>query len=286
MEEIQSIKKEEYVQVKIQPLLSCLIMDAEEIILLKHINKVLINKFINHPMHYQNSLDVEEVVGEGLDRYYNELLSYNKLYLSYRNGNGVQFFQSYFGKDGNSSYEMHKTLPIFHEEPTTTCIMSREEVEKYFNPLEYDGMYIMDINGIISYAYNKKDGIVINSDIIPSDEKIIIADKEKRKFDNKERCILKVNYDNWNQTFEPKSIKDIKNIKIWGGALNGYTDFLVTVKDGKFDVKWFRLKFLEQDKFQLDISPIYVSEPNQEDILEHDQHYPFEPDTKRILVNK
>jgi len=51
MEQLQKInEKNEYCHLLINPLLSCLIMDTEEIILLKYLNKLLINKYRNHPM--------------------------------------------------------------------------------------------------------------------------------------------------------------------------------------------------------------------------------------------
>lgn len=287
MEELrEKNKKDENFQILINPLLSCLVMSADEIILLKHISKVLVNKYPNYASQNEFSLEEEK------EDYQKLLLSYNKLYLGYRNnGAGIQFFQYYAVKDGNRNYVYNKTLPFHERGKLFTQIMTREETEQLFNPLKYDSMYIMDVNGIIYYAYNKKDGYVIHKTIIPSDEEIINLEKKKRELNNKEACILRKDYEKYEQTFEQKKIEDIKDIQIFGGALfPEYKVLLVTSKEGKFDIRWFSLHFLEKDKFQFNYVPIGVLVPNQEDLLKYAQSNLVEEipeaNIERVLINK
>lgn len=287
----QKYCKEEFTQLMINPLLTCLIMNAEEIILLKYGNKVLINKFTSHPMRNKFPRSNIEIFEDEENTFYKELFSYNHLYLGYRNkGGGIQFFQNYFVKEDNRCLIQNKSLPIFQKEPTITRIMNRKEIEEYFNPLDYDAMYIMDRNGIISYAYNKKDGTVIKTNLIPNDEQIIELDRKNRTLRNKVACMANENYNDYEKKYNPRNLEKIKNIKIFGGVIGNFADFLVTVKDSKFDVKWFSLHFLEKDKFQLDFSPIFVLETNQEDILRYAESNPIEevlePSIKRVLINK
>ena len=42
---------------------------------------------------------------------------------------------------------------------------------------------------------------------------------------------------------------------------------LLTVKDDKFDLKWFRIDFIEKDKFRLTSSPINIIEPTIDDVI-------------------
>lgn len=249
MQELQERNKN--FEILVNPLLSCLIFDAEETILLKYMNKILINKY---PFNDNNNNN----------EYYNLLLDYNKLYLGYRNnGEGIQFFQYYAIKSGNKSYVYHKTLPFHEKGKLFTQIMTRKETEELFDPLKYDSMYIMDVNGIIYYAYNKKDGYIINKTIIPSDEEIIDLDIKKRE--------------------------EIKDIKIFGGVIfSEYKVLLVTSKDNKFDVRWFSLHFLEKDKFKFNYAPILTTVPNQNDILSYIGNNSLDENSnqnlKRILI--
>lgn len=271
MQELQERNKN--FEILVNPLLSCLIFDAEETILLKYMNKILINKY-----PFNNN------------EYYNLLLDYNKLYLGYRNnGEGIQFFQYYAIKSGNKSYVYHKTLPFHEKGKLFTQFMTRKETEELFDPLKYDSMYIMDVNGIIHYAYNKKDGYIINKTIIPSDKEIIDLDTKKRDINNKMVFILREKDKNYEQIFTRKKIEEIKDIKIFGGIIfTEYKVLLVTSKDNKFDVRWFSLHFLEKNKFKFNYAPILTTVPNQDDILSYiENNSPDEnsnQNIKRILI--
>ena len=51
---------------------------------------------------------------------------------------------------------------------------------------------------------------------------------------------------------------------------------LLTVKNGKFDLKWFRIDFISKDKFKLTTSPIAVIEPTIDDVITYSSNYDIE----------
>lgn len=278
--------KEDAVQLVINSKLSTLLFNVEEIILLKYGNCIF-DQYQNYKMNEQLPNLSESVQKDG---YFTELFSYNKLYLNFiNNGGGVQFFKHYVMKEQEKSYALSESLPLWERNSTMSMIMNREEVEKYFNPLEYDAMYIMDVNGIITCAYNKKDDFLINQTLIPTDEQIIEKELEKRTFTNKASCMINESYKNWSKYEEEKRIEEIKNLRLFGGIFRNNRDLLVTIKNGKLNVKWFALYFLEQDKFEFSYSDIPALEPNREDILKEIAKGNVEeieaPNTlKRILI--
>lgn len=277
--------QEDFVQLAINPKLGTLLFNVEEIILLKYGNCIF-DQYQNYKMREQLSISSESIQKEG---YFTEFFSYNKLYLSFtNNGEGIQFLKHYAIKEQEKSYIISESLPLLERNGRASSIMNREEVEKYFNPLEYDALYIMDVNGIIICAYNKKDGFAIKQTIIPSEEQIIKKELDKRTFTNKASCMISENYTNWQKSFKEKGIEEIKKLKLFGG-LFGNCDLLVTIKNGKLNVKWFELYFLEQDKFEFSYSDIPVLEPTREDILKEIEARNIEeieePSTlKRILI--
>lgn len=250
-----------------------LIMDTDEIILLKIGNNILINKYTNHPSRYLFPYsDNERNSVTPYSSNYNELFEYNKLYLNYRGSiREYNFHKNYFVKGTNRALFLKESLSVDdrnndnHKE-----YLTRNEVEKVFDDKQYDSMYIIDKNGNILYAKSKKDGCIIKEKIILSDNEIIELEAERRISNIKialmstgnRDAILDVDHKN-------KKIEDIKNLNLYGGMFNKYGHLLITSKDGQFNMKWFSLDFIEQNKFRLTTSPIPVIEPTIDDIINY-----------------
>ena len=207
----------------------------------------------------------------------NIIFEYNKPYIDFIfsiHGYGVQ--QNFFFKGTNRALYTNKPLPI---DERYLCgkeeinILTRKEIEDFFNKDNYESMYIIDVNGRILFANNKVNGLVIDREIIPSDEEIVqLALRDSIGNYNIVKALNNKDDNNvhYNKAYIPKTIDKIQNLKLYGGfLLHTYCNMLLTVKDGKFDLKWFRVDFIEEDKFKLTTTNISVIEPTVDDLINY-----------------
>lgn len=116
--------------------------------------------------------------------------------------------------------------------------------------------------------------------VIPSDEEIVKMELRDRIGDyNIARAINPENdtTENYQRANAPKTIEEIKDFKVYVPAhFAKYSDMLLTVKDGKFDLKQFRIDFIEKDKFKLTSSPIRIVEPTIDDVIQFFSNHEIE----------
>lgn len=235
-----------------------LVINSNEIILLKIGDKTLINKYIDN-----QNLDNNSYVG---------LFEYDKMYLDFKGFNDKFYLHShYFIKKNDCTLNFMDELSVNNNLVNRQVnILNREEIEDLFNSSNYDSMYVINKSGTVLYANNKLDGSVIDRKLIPSDNDIvdIVLNKEKGKriFSKIEGLDL--------DTDKPilNSINEIKDLKIYGSSIwpfSEYSDILILSKDGKFDIKWFDLYFIEKDKFKLTTRDINISNPDMQIIYEY-----------------
>lgn len=248
-----------------------LIIDADEIVLLKNGRNVVVNKYVNHPSRDLFPFSKCASHSDDIGGYHNELFEYDKIYLNFINTNiGIRIRIYKFFKDNNCTLFCDESLSLDERTLSDNVLeLSRNETEDIFNSDNYDSMYIVDKSGSILYASNKKDGIVIDRNLIPSIQEIVKMDKEDRESLYKLARMSMGNYENLNKVHQFKSIDDINNLKVYGPVLSflsKYAHFLITSKDGKFDVKLFKLDYLEKDKFRLTTASVPVLEPTLDDV--------------------
>lgn len=213
------------------------------------------------------------------------IFEYNKPYIDFIVSiHGYGASQKYFFKGTNRALYLNEPLTIderYAFENREIEILNREEIEERFNKDNYDAMYIVDTYGKVLFANNKVNGLVVGDKIIPSDDEIVKWDLDNRIADfNIMRLITNSarNEERFKIAHTPRTIDEIQNFKLYGGSiLRTYSHMLLTVKNGKFSLKWFRIDFEEKDKFKLTTSPISVNEPTVDDII----NYTREDDKRR-----
>lgn len=258
---------------------SHLIVSADEIILLKIGSRVLVNKYANHPS--RNLFPYHEK--EQNDRnHFTELFEYNKTYLNFRGSvGGFSFYKDYFFKGSERALHLKEPLPVDERYAVEDSVeLDRQEIERIFDSSNYDSMYVLDRNGRILFARNDKDNIRIGKNVIPSDDEIVAMELESRTGDyNIARALNPENdtTENYYKATTPKTIDEIRDFKVYGPFIFGkYSDMLLTTKDGKFDLKWFRIDLIENGRFRLTTSPIDIVEPNVDDVLSYSENHNVE----------
>lgn len=256
-----------------------LIVSADEIILLKVGDKVLVNKYVNHPS--RNLFPYHEKEKNDW-QHFTELFEYNKTYLTFRGSiGGFRFHKYYFFKGRDRALWLEEPLPVDERCAMENSVeLDRHEIEKIFNSDNYDSMYVIDINGRISFARNDKDKIHIGKNVIPSDNEIVKMELKSRKGDYSIAKAINPDNDtteNYQKANTPKTIEEIKDFKVYGPAhFAKYSHMLLTVKGGKFNLKWFRIDFIEKGKFRLISSPISIVEPTIDDVIQFSSNYEIE----------
>lgn len=268
---------------------SChLIISADEIILLKVGDKIIVNKYTNHPS--RNLFPYSEK--EQIDcHHFTQLFEYNKTYLNFRASvRGLSAHQEYFFKGSNRALWLTKPLSIDDRNQIEDSVeLSRQEIEEIFNSNNYDSIYVIDKSGIISFARNDKDKVCIGKKVIPSDEEIVEMELSSRKQTYRTARMLNPQTDtteNYEKANTPRTIDEIRDFQVCGPMLfSTYSHMLLTVKDGQFDLKWFKIDFIEKNRFRLTISPITIVEPTIEDVLSYSGyiHYTPEPSQPSML---
>lgn len=233
----------------------CLIINKDEIIYLKTGYNVIIDKTLS--MNNKPQFDYDNYIN--FEKETPVLYEYNKLYIKIDSTffRDYCFSQQYFFRGTNRALYLDSVISSDNVKTNDKeVILNRKEIEQIFNKDMYDGMYIIKHDGIVKYCSNKTNGLVIDKKIIPSDEEII-----KLSLNNE------------------LTIDDIKNIPIYGSNLIwDYNDMLLIVNNGKFELKWFRIEFIEKDKFKLVTRDIPIIEPTVDDLLNY--HIKKENQTK------
>ena len=212
----------------------------------------------------------------GIDRHEVPIIyEYNKQYLDFvENHIGTGAKQNYFFKGTNRALHVEDYLHIderYTYSGNESYEVSRGKIESIFNKDNYDAMYVFAA-GKLRYAYTKKDGLVLNNlvngdNIIPTDEEIIKLELEDRLGDYNILKVMGHARKIENKDREPKTIDEITNFKLYGGFLRNFVHMLLTVKNGKFNLMYFRIEFLEKDWFKLTTYQIPVIEPTVDDII-------------------
>lgn len=88
--------------------------------------------------------------------------------------------------------------------------------------------------------------------------------KEQEKYKNYDEP-----YKNIENATMPKTIAEIRNFIVYGptGFSTCY-NLLLTSKDGKFNLRWVKIAFIEKDKFKLTTEPISIIEPTIDDVIQ------------------
>ncbi len=249
-----------------------LITSADEIILLKIGDKVLVNKYINHPKRDFFPYNEKE---QNDKEHFTELFEYNKTYLNFRFSvrRGFSVYKDYFFKGSKRALWLEESLQVddrYAQEKFTE--LNRNSLERIFDSSNYDSMYVIDINRGIIFARNDKEKIHIGENIIPSNDKIVKMDLEKRQVNYSiSKALTDGNYteESYQEANTPKTVDEIKNLKIYKplSFFSKYSHLLLTIRDGKFDLTWFRIDFIEKDKFKFTFSPITITEPTVDDVM-------------------
>lgn len=258
-----------------------ILMDDKEILFLKSKGEVLINKYIDNPdksnFTFQQIKYSRPFYIEWNSERYNEIFNYNKPYLMFEISNdGYRFGEYYFLKDGDGAFFIKESLPS--EVETIELDFNRKELEQFFDCNNYDAMYIINREGHIKFASNKKDGEVISGNIIPNEDEIV--DLEYDNSIRKETLynMFRVVENSDNKQIKPKKIDDITNFPIYSkGMFHGYYNLLITINDGKFNVNWMGLDFVEKDKYRLTLGNVPIIEPYIEYIDEYKQEHDILP---------
>lgn len=265
-----------------------LILSSDEIILLKLGEEVLINKYSNHPSRNLFPFSDKK---QSDQQHFTEIFEYNKVYLNYRGQGGFSFHKNYFFKENDRALVLEESLFCDERDASKNIMeLSRNEIDEMFNSDNFDIMVMMDRNGFISFIKSKKDDFKIGPNLIPSNEEIVKREVNSRisnyniaKFFNPNL----ENEENYKQASTPKTIDEIKDFNIYGPALMGtYSHLLLTSKDGKFNLMWFKLDFIEKDKFRLTFSPIEIIEPTVDDVMNYSANYDIDFTPEPYQSNK
>lgn len=201
---------------------------------------------------------------------------YNKPYFIFEcKENGFWIEQKYFFKGTNRAICQSELLRIDEKNlpfENKTSILSREQLENYFNKEMYYAMYMINLEKFVEFAYNKTNGLVLDKKIIPSDEEIIKLDLEFRKeaqrfqiwaIESCYDCKIK------EEKRYPRLIHRIKNLKIYGGLFKLFNHLLITNTNGKLNIQLFNLEFVSQDTFKLTTKTIPLINPSIDDVIDY-----------------
>lgn len=250
------------------------IVSSDEIVLLKSDGKVIVNNYENHPKRYSFPFSERIITNNS----YHGLFEYNKPYLNFSGAvGGYRFGIDYFVKDNDRAilYETYLSADRRTAEENT-LELTRDEIEEKFNKDLYDSMYVIDISGRILFANNKVN--VIDNNIIPTNEEIVALDVKERVYEQDLAFMARRIGHVFDETYveeekeeiKPRNIEEIKNLNIYSGELfKDYHHILLTSKDGIFSVQWFKLEYVEKNKFKMTYSSIPVIVPDSSEILEY-----------------
>ena len=245
-----------------------LIIDSDEIVFFKSHGDVVINKYLTHPdrdsficrdVKYQRPFFFE-----WNDERYNELFEYNKLYLTFDISGGYRFGYLYFFKDGDDVFCIDESLPLeYGENNIKEQIVDKKYLENLFEDGNYDSMYFIDRESYVKYASSNTDGKILDMDLVLNDEDIVNLDYHNREMNEVMRSMFSFSNDHSLRKIERNSIDEISNLSIFSRAMfHGFYYLFVTSTDGKFDVNWIQVDYLNKDKYKLVLGNVPTMEPS------------------------
>ena len=228
---------------------SChLIISEDEILYLKTEGKIYIDKYLNS---YNSTNDY---------RYSSHLFEYNKEYFEFTASilGGYNLNQFKVFKGSEKALVISNSILIKINKELESLILTRNEIEEFFNKDNFDSMYVLDKTGMVLFAKDKTNGVIIDKNIVPSDEEIIEKEYKDRK-------LKSLKDDNINK----KAIEEIENHKIYKPFSGLFSHILLTVKDNKVNIRWFNLTFIKKNTFKLTIIEIPIKEITVEDAINY-----------------
>lgn len=258
------------------------IVSPDEIILLKSDGNLILNSYKKHPKRFLFPYSINSVTNSNHSLYYNELFEYDKPYLNF-SGEGVggySFQLNYFIKDDENKTIFYST-PISCDRRYASekdIYLTEEELKKIFDKKSNDSIYVIDVYGKILFANNKVNGLVIKKNIVPNNKELIELDKQKREYDEDMKIMARRIAHCFDDDYKeeekekilPRNVDEIKDLDIFSaGLFNNYSHMLLTVKNGKFSLMWFKLKYLEKDKFKLTYHNIPITIPDKNEIINY-----------------
>ena len=190
------------------------------------------------------------------------LLDYNKKYIEiYTTIDGYGLRQLLIQKEKDEIKYITDSLIKNHREDTIfdTKTLTQKEVEKMFNPTNYDIFIIFSTLPTYDYIYSKTDGKVKGKYVIPNKKQMINKDYHNQSF-NKQMASIFGNDDY--EKPKKKKIEEIKDLYLYCPAVfkTGLGHILITIRNKKISVMYFNLKYVEMNKYELKHSKIKVED--------------------------
>lgn len=77
--------------------------------------------------------------------------------------------------------------------------------------------------------------------------------------------------------YKRKTIDEINYFKIYGPTHTGkFKDIIITIKNGKFDIRWFKVELIEKNNFRFTFRIIDIKEPTIDDVITFSSNYEIE----------
>lgn len=261
-----------------------LIVGQEGIILLRIDGKVLINRF----MDYAHRLEFPYGNKEQSDiDHYTELFAYNSLYLNFSSCfNHLTLERYFFFKRKEGALALDDILALKQSEAVEIRdVFDRRGIESYFDysKRDCDFAFVFNRMGDILYIGSEKDGIDMGY-VIPTNDQIVELDFRNRYWKS---VLLGKTHSNKRKLPQSRRINSITNLPLYGPLSDDdFSHYLLTGKDGHFELEAFRLKFLKEDTFELTVAPIDIKEPTIDDVLNYCQNFSigkaFQPKEEQI----
>ena len=232
-----------------------LIMDDKKIVFLKIGDFVLINKFITNRVLNMFDDDRLNYYSKHFCEYDDDfrklygVFEFDKTYLNFASSGCFFTFDSQkFSKDKYNVVREFFDLCDYDEERVYEC--GREDLKKLFNYNNYDSMYVFNDNGNFLFAGNKVDGVVLDEELVPSDEKIIRLDLINRRVNAVKDGCSTMNV----KEIGVRNIDEIEDVYIYGDDRSRY--FSVVSENGQFSVNMFSLKYVGKGKYILGVKKV------------------------------
>lgn len=236
---------------------------------------------------------------------FKENYEYNKMYLNLSASEiGYNFKKNYFFKGEEDSLFFSEIIDADEYCALENVVeLTRDQLEQLFDKENFDSMFLFHRNGPCVYAYDKKLNLEMGKNIIPSNNDIIKKDLSIRKHKFNIAKSLNCSFNskkNYEDAHRIRTIEEIENCKFYSPALMGkYSYFILTTFNNQFYFSWFKLEFIEKDKFKLITGPIEIKAIALEDVITSASKFieSFAPDSslyttvvdngiKRVRINK
>lgn len=224
----------------------------------------------NHIIEDARHTDLEAIQRSD---FFKENYEYNKMYLNLSASNtGYNFQINCFFKGKEKSLLFSETIDADEYIATEDVVeLTRDELEQLLDKENFDSMFLFHRNGPCVYAYDKKLNLELGKRIVPSDDDIVKKDLSNRKHRFNIARSLNRSLDskeNYEESHRVRTIEEIKNCSFYAPSLMGkYSHFILTTFNNQFYLTWFKLEFIEKNKFKLTTYPIEIKSIDLEEIL-------------------